>query len=363
MQTREVKFLVDKYITRKGKEKERPWRSNKKMSTLLAESYLRIEEISKAARVKQCGAFLDFKKFPDGTKKLDHANFCKARLCPMCAWRRSRKVYGQTSKIMDYFTEHYEYEYVFLTVTFRNMSGNDLPKAIDDFMEGFNRMTKTKEFKKLSKGFFRALEVRKNFNREDFHPHMHVIIAVGKSYFHKGGASGYLSHEGWKELWRKCANLDYDPWVYIEKIKPDDGEKTEGERTFGGAVAEVSKYCTKGTDFIKDPDEIVYCDTNVKVKDMSNTSLYEQLKKMLQDYTDEMVFILDGALKGRRLISYGGKFKEVHRLLNLDDPTEGDLINADCEKELNPELEYVMEHYRWGSGYMNYIQYEPEENY
>jgi len=368
-----VKILTDTYVTKKGKEKERPWRSNKVLSSLLSASFIRLDELSKAYRVGKCGEFLEFKVFNDGAKQLKSANFCKCRLCPMCQWRRSRKVFRQVSRIMDYLEENKDYRYIFLTTTFRNMSGEELPKAVDSFMEAFNRMTKTKEFKKASKGFFRALEVRKKFEREDFHPHMHVIIAVDKRYFDKKEKDrGYMNHDEWMNLWRECARLDYDPWVDIRAVKPNVQElineqtgSVEKEKSLGGAVAEISKYCTKATDIIHNPDSVYMGDETIahfkKSSRKQDRELYEWTKKQCEEYTDKMVFVMDGALKGRRLISFGGIFREVHKLLNLDDPTDGDLINTDDQEEMREDLNFVLETYAWNSGYQNFVQFQADD--
>ena len=76
---------------------------NKKKSLLLSESYKRLGLEKKSFRVSECGTFLEFKKFVDGSLKLNGANFCKVRLCPMCSWRRSLKIFSQVSEIMNYF--------------------------------------------------------------------------------------------------------------------------------------------------------------------------------------------------------------------------------------------------------------------
>ena len=52
----------------------------------------------RADRVSQCGSYLDFGVLPDGTKKLVKANFCRDRLCPMCNWRRSLKLFRKCPK-------------------------------------------------------------------------------------------------------------------------------------------------------------------------------------------------------------------------------------------------------------------------
>ena len=71
----------------------------------------------RADRVSQCGSYLDFGVLPDGTKKLVKANFCRDRLCPMCNWRRSLKLYSQVSQVMDVLeSEGYCFLFLMLAV-------------------------------------------------------------------------------------------------------------------------------------------------------------------------------------------------------------------------------------------------------
>ena len=70
--------------------KERPWKKRKQQSLLVSGMYEAIGRVLKAYCVKDCGSFLGFIECPDGhEKKLEKANFCRERLCPMCQWRRS----------------------------------------------------------------------------------------------------------------------------------------------------------------------------------------------------------------------------------------------------------------------------------
>jgi len=246
-------------------------------------------------------------------------------------------------------TGNHEYEYIFLTLTVRNVVGNDLSKTIDEMLLAWKAMTRTKEFKKLAKGYFRALEVTKKPDK-DFHPHIHVIIAVNKSYFDRTGGRGYLHHREWMGLWRRCMNLDYDPRVDIRKVKEDVRKKDKKNISYAGAVAEVAKYTVKGSEVIIDPYRVA---KNSGIP--TDGEAYEKLTVMCQNYTDEMVSTLDGALKGRRLVSFGGKMREVHKLLNLEDPTKGDLINTDNEEKMHEGLKYVVETYEWQVAYMNYV--------
>jgi plasmid rolling circle replication initiator protein Rep len=217
-------------------------------------------------------------------------------------------------------------------------------------MDSWKRLTKTKEFKKISKGYFRALEITRKIEREDYHPHIHVIIVVNKSYFGKGINSGYITQKAWREIWQKCAKLDYDPWVDIRMVKEDDNKKESGKITYAGAVSEVAKYTVKGSQVILDP---------YRIAKNQGTSVdgenYEKIKVACQEYTDENVKVLDEALKGRRLVAFGGKMKEVHKLLNLKDPIKGDLVNTDNDNEIREDLDYIIRTYEWQIEYMNYV--------
>ena len=124
----------------------------KKISTMeLACSYERLGN-KKHYRVKDCGSFLEFKRFEDQSLKLNKANFCKVRLCPLCSWRRSLKIFGQVSKVMNYL-ESEEYAFLFLTLTTRNCLGFDLSTTIDLIFKAFKKLTRSKEFKKSVEGF------------------------------------------------------------------------------------------------------------------------------------------------------------------------------------------------------------------
>ena len=63
---------------------------------------------------------------------------------------------------------------------------------------------------------------------------------------------------------------------------------------------------------------------------------------------------LDKALSYKRLISYGGLLKAIHKELNLDDAEDGDLIHIDDETDeiANGAVE-VMAY--WHVGLNNYV--------
>lgn len=152
----EINVLSDK--GKKGKE--RPWKEKKQRSLELAASYKRLGYKNKFSRVNVCGYYLSFKVHREtGVRKLHSIQTCQVRLCSMCNWRRSLKIYGQLSKIMDKALEKKDYRFLFLTLTCRNLEGEELSPSVDELFYGFNKLTKRNAFKAVSKGWFRALEI------------------------------------------------------------------------------------------------------------------------------------------------------------------------------------------------------------
>lgn len=280
----------------------------------------------KAFRVKECGTFLEYKVFKTQEKKLHNANFCKVRLCPMCAWRRSLKIFGQVSQVMNIAKGDTSNKFIFVTLTQRNVSGEELKEEIDRLYKAFHYLMKRKKIKQMSLGWFRALEVTYNAASNTFHPHFHMVIMV-KSFYHKN-KNLYIDQAELTEMWKQSLKIDYTPIVHIEAVKIKKG------KTIETAVAEIAKYTVKESDLIiKDQDGIF---------DL--------------DQTDENIRILDDALAYRRLTAFGGQLKEIHNLLKLDDAENGDLVNTDQADIENNELEFIIEKYFWHVGFLNYVK-------
>lgn len=323
--TKKLKNQMEILSDKNTKGQERPWRENKLKTLLLAESYARLG-LRKSYRVRECGSYLQFKQFRDDTSKLNGANFCKVRLCPMCAWRRSLKIFSQVSKVMDKALEIKDYRFLFLTLTCKNVYGEDLSKTIDNLFYGFKKLMLKTNVKKAVKGWFRALEVTHNLDvkskdYDTYHPHFHVILMVNKSYF--TDTKFYLSQKDWTNLWQDSLQADYIPVVNIKAFK------TAGKKQMSKSVAESAKYTVKDNDFLIPGNE---------------------------EMTDSAVMILDKALANRRLVAFGGELRKIHKALNLDDMEKGDLINTGDDEEIRDDLDYMIVHYFWHVGYNQYYK-------
>lgn len=350
---KQVEFLEDKTST----GKVRDWSDKKKRNLRLSEIYEMIKEryrkihsekcrrfLGREERCRMCATVLQFKKETEQKRKLHHAYFCQLRLCPVCNWRRALKIFSQVSKIIQAIEEEKEHAYLFLTLTQKNVSAEELDSELDNMMKAWNRFLGYKKVKNVVKGTYRGLEITydkhqiitkkmyqqkkeyyqklglkigdKNPNFDMYHPHFHVLIVVNKTYF---SGKKYLKQEEWQELWAKAMRLDYMPQVNVKRVKGSTAE----------AVAEVAKYAAKDSDYV--------------------------IEKNL-DLSMNVVETLDYALQRRRLVSFSGIMKEWHKKLNLDDTEDGDLVHIETDKDSELEGEMTLETYAWNVGYMNYVR-------
>lgn len=300
-------------------------------NTALIESFIRLKRFRQAEQVSWCGTQLEFKAPADQSEapKLFKANFCKNRLCSMCTWRRSMKIFGQVSQVMDVIQS--DYEFIFLTLTVRNCSAAMLPATIDQLQEGFNRLMKTAPIRKAFKGYFKALEITHHpeYLRDvEYHPHLHLIVAVNKSYF---TSRDYISQAKLIGLWQSVCALEYTPVVGIQKIRQADIQKNE--ISLKKAVCEVAKYSIKNSEVTR--------------------GSFDEIDRTVETYIT--------ALASRRLCSFGGIFKKTAKALKMDDLTEGDLVRTDIE-HVRSDVAYMIIGYKWQVGFGYVREFIKEEN-
>ena len=211
--------------------KERPWKMHKVNSLKLHELYKKalvldnnlISE-SRMKSLEECGDNLLFSVNDKNEKRLKSANFCRIRTCPMCNWRKSLKMFGQTNKIANKILEQLPTtRFIFVTFTVKNCSAEKLEETISLMNQGFKDLTNknrklaiTNKFKSNMLGYIRAMEVTYNQQEDTYHPHIHCIFAVKAGYF-KG--NGYIKKSDWQYIWGECCNTEYEPIVKVQTIK------------------------------------------------------------------------------------------------------------------------------------------------
>jgi len=332
------------YDIKNGGNKEITWKLHRLITMRLAQAYKRLG-IPKYNRIIDCAGYLEFRRYKDNSLKLATGNFCQTRLCPTCNWRRSKKVFAQVRKIMDSFND--DYEFIFLTLTVKNISGENLSKQIDNLVAAYKTFCLRKRIKDSILGWVKCFEVTYNWEKQEFHPHFHIIMAVEKNYFK---SEKYIEQDEFCLIWQSCLDVDYKPIVHIKKF-------TQSEKGKGKEVAEVAKYTIKSSNIM----------ANLHGIKSYNQDIRDEVKKITDKITDDIVLTLDSALAYRRLVEYGGIFKKKHKELNLADDINdenADLVHTEADRT-NKGENYEIERYRWDIGIRNYIRIDEmryEEN-
>lgn len=219
-------------------------------------------------RINNCATFLQsVSNFDRNRSKIVKANRCMNRFCPICMATKARKEAYMLLIILKFLSCAKGYEFIFLTLTVPNVTGNELVRELDEQYLALKRLIQRKEFKAISNGFIRKTEITYNQKRNDFHPHIHMLIAVNKSYFKE--KSLYVSQHKWQEIWKKCKKDNSITQVHVKKAN---------ESSF----KELAKYEAKDFDML--------------------------------GYSQEVFDVFYKALKGRKTLTFNGCFQEAKKM-------------------------------------------------
>ncbi|MCS5284348.1 protein rep, partial [Staphylococcus aureus] len=185
------------------------------------------------------------------------------------------------------------------------IDGDTLEKSLKHLTESFRRLFKYKKVSKNLIGFMRSTEVTVNKNDGSYNQHMHVLLCVESKYFR--GSENYISQNDWINFWQKALQVNYRPVANIKAIKPNQ----KGDKDIQAAIKETSKYSVKSSDYLTGDSE----------------------------KNQEIVNDLEKGLYRKRMLSYGGLLKQKHKILNLDDAEDGNLINTSDEDKTTDEEE------------------------
>ena len=212
-------------------------------------------------------------------------NFCKARLCPMCEWRRTVAWRARCLPGFALFRAEFPTHVpLFLTLTVRNCPLDSTAETIDHIHKSWSRLTKRKFFPsaywlrrtevtvgnapgsadapqqrrryslRTADGKLKPLDDRRRVvARRDrditmplyAHPHLHALLMVPASYW----SIGYITQLRWQQEWMDAAHLDYPPIVDVRRGKAKSGSRRP-EDVEADALREVAKYVTKSQDVL-----------------------------------------------------------------------------------------------------------------
>jgi plasmid rolling circle replication initiator protein Rep len=292
--------------------KDKPWDKHRGAAETVRSIYNLAKHDRYAERMGSCSNLLEFGltagENDEQAFKLLSTKFCRVRHCPVCQWRRSLKWRARFFQAMPKIKEKYPtHRWVFLTLTVKNCDLVDLKPTIAEINKAFVRLTQLKIFPGV--GHIKALEVTRNPQTGQAHPHLHVLILVPSGYFSKS----YIKAAKWVELWQQCLRVDYPPVIDIKAVK---GKSSDAE-DMAIAICETLKYTVKEEDLVADADWLI--------------ELTKQLHKT-------------------RAVSVGGCLREFLKEEKEDD----DLINiADSEDAKLPESD-ISVYFGWRENIKRY---------
>lgn len=209
-----------------------------------------LEQSNRTERIEVCGSMLKFLKernvvSEEIRRRLVKANFCKYRFCPMCQWRKARKVCREVlGRLRTIDEQHNGVALLFLTLTIKNEPLTELNRTVKHLSASFNRMQKTQQYKNAVLGSIRAIEfLGDNTEKGECHPHFHCLLVVNKNYFK---SRDYINFEEWTALWQRSLHVNYRPVINIQRVKP------KGKMSaIVAAALEVVKYSVTSSDLEK----------------------------------------------------------------------------------------------------------------
>lgn len=206
------------------------------------------KQSKKAENILNCGNFLAFIKYndPKETSRLYGANFCKHKLCPMCAWRAHIKNSVKFERAFKMLPEH---EYYHLVLTIQNV-----PHITKDFIINLRRKA-TQFIKKSMKvnDFFLSFELTIG-NDGKYHPHYHIIYYKdGTTYTKKWLQTEWANVCNYGRQYqivnnKKCNKntISRELTKYILKFE-DINPNEQQLRVIDTALKGIRKYSSNGT--------------------------------------------------------------------------------------------------------------------
>lgn len=281
-------------VKKTAEEKRNQWNTKKKAAQAMAARLKATGEADlqkRGANMAQCSDILRVEKCPEcGETRIASAGLCRDRLCPICRWRLSIKRYNEMLETMKLVEKNSTgAEYAFLTLTVKNCKVTKLRECVKEINEAWHRLMSRRSIKKVVKGWARSVECTYN-KRGEFHPHVHVIVM-----FAPGTYSDAMLKD-FKQAWKECLRISYNPIVDLRRIKAKDGSTKD----IFPAILETFKY-------------------SVKDKDLD-----EMPRQAFINFARQFA--------GLRLVSFGGAIKEARALLGYkeDSPDEIEEIKHKC---------------------------------
>lgn len=248
--------------------------------------------------IDQCGSKLYFATDKDHEHKfLYNARFCNWRFCPQCARRLALQRSFALKAIMTKLAEK-GHRFLFVTLTIPNVDGKGLSEALTELSDGWKRLSERKKYKKWIVGGVRKTEVTYNKKRDDFHPHLHMLVCVKADYFktvrvRKDGARvreypNMIPFEEWQADWQRAVRNKRAEQIDVKAV-------SNTPKKLAKSIAELAKYSAKDSDMTLSKDVFKYFYLGLKGKRLfapfgimrKEWNLFKEDPKQFSDYYEQ----------------------------------------------------------------------------
>ncbi|WP_437609202.1 protein rep [Erwinia sp. V71] len=236
-------------------------------------------------------------------------NRCRDRHCPDCQRVRSFIWQDEIMKIIpSLITERDNDGFLFITLTVNNPLIRDLSAVMSAMSTAFKRMIQS-ELSSFLVGGVRTFEItRGKTEKNRCHPHIHALLQVKNTYFKHHYISKALLSEIWlKHVSRELmkANL-FDPNDYSSGIIVDISRVISSDKYDKIKQKQISKKDLKNSDYLNSK--------NININNNGQKVINYVLKYTTKENNlfngDNWSFEYDKQIKGKRLISTFGTYKE-----------------------------------------------------
>lgn len=197
----------------------------------IAARLLDIGQDRRASAILSCGTYTRGTECPEcGAFHVYSTLLCRDRLCPVCAWKSSRRLFYRAVAAIQTLELEYSHQYLHCVLTLQHSKGDCLRDHLNILTRAYGRFRRFSAMKSVD-GSLRSIEI--THGEHGFHPHIHAILTVPRTAAH-------ITQDAVCDAWRRALNSEYSPQVNLTEAYSADAE---GD--VFSAVAEACKYALK----------------------------------------------------------------------------------------------------------------------
>lgn len=185
----------------------------------------------RAAAIMSCGTYTRGTECPEcGAFHVYSTSLCRDRLCPVCAWKSSRRLFYRAVKAIQMLELELPHQYLHCVLTLQHAKRDCLRDLLNVLTWAYGRFRRFSAMKGVD-GSLRSIEI--THGEHGFHPHIHAILTVPRTADH-------ITQDAVCDAWRRALDSEYSPQVNLT-----EAYSVDAENDVFSAVAEACKYALK----------------------------------------------------------------------------------------------------------------------